>query len=394
MVHRHAFTVVWLVLVMALVAGTTVVHARETRFTRELNDSTGVQAEIEPTVNLRAIAGAVIYPELARRMGLEGKAVARVLIDKRGQATTLEILYSTDTLFDQPAIDAIRKAGQFTPGLIHGQPIDTWVAIPIVFRLRNNTRPHFVQPSEALLALLTKAVDGAGNNEQATAFYNRGLALYYYDDATRAYQDYRRSAKLDTAAHRPFYDKAGLTEVTAIADVLEEEAPDLTGYGILVLEHSADTALDYARKALEKNREYAPAWFLQALAYKRRGDYDKALLSCKRAFSLDLQNPDYTALLGRLFYDTGNYSAARACCVEALSLNPNIAEAAYTKAVIALRLSERFSKTQEEFQTTDKKFASHTQLRQQAIDDLRTLVQERVNADEAQHILRDVFHVE
>src|SRR5690606_34409612 len=113
MVHRYTFTVVWRL--MALVTGTTIVHANETRFERELNDSMFVEAEIEPPIDLRAIAGAVIYPELARRMGLEGKAVARVLIDKRGQATTLEILYSTDTLFEQPAIDAIRKVGQFTP---------------------------------------------------------------------------------------------------------------------------------------------------------------------------------------------------------------------------------------------------------------------------------------
>lgn len=95
-----------------------------------------IAVEKEPNVDLGKLQGLVTYPDIARKAGVEGTVIVRVLVDKSGRATRTLIEHSDNQLLDKAAEDAVRKYGNFTPAIQNGQPITCWVSIPIRFRLR------------------------------------------------------------------------------------------------------------------------------------------------------------------------------------------------------------------------------------------------------------------
>jgi TonB family protein len=75
------------------------------------------------------------YPESARREGREGQVVLRVLVDDQGRSKEVEINRSSgNDALDRAAVDAIRR-WRFHPARYGDRRIETWVQIPIVFRL-------------------------------------------------------------------------------------------------------------------------------------------------------------------------------------------------------------------------------------------------------------------
>ena len=75
------------------------------------------------------------YPTLARDLGLEGKVVLDALISKSGSVEKVNILKSSNPIFDSAAVDAMRQA-VFTPaeGAEH-QPMRVWISRTINFKL-------------------------------------------------------------------------------------------------------------------------------------------------------------------------------------------------------------------------------------------------------------------
>ena len=74
------------------------------------------------------------YPDLAKRIGLEGSVTVNVLLDKEGKVKKTQLMKSTDDVFTQPALEAAKK-WIFTPAIMNGKPVLVWVAIPFRFRL-------------------------------------------------------------------------------------------------------------------------------------------------------------------------------------------------------------------------------------------------------------------
>jgi protein TonB len=94
-----------------------------------------VPVEKEPYIDIKELQRKVVYPDLAKRAGIEGKVSIRVLVGKNGMPKK-HIVESTDSdLLNDAAIKAVMTS-QFTPAIQNNQPIDCWVSIPIVFRLR------------------------------------------------------------------------------------------------------------------------------------------------------------------------------------------------------------------------------------------------------------------
>ena len=76
-----------------------------------------------------------VYPESARREGREGSVLLRVLIDDQGRSKQVEVNHSSGSdALDRAAAEAIKR-WRFHPAR-HGQnPVESWVRIPIEFRL-------------------------------------------------------------------------------------------------------------------------------------------------------------------------------------------------------------------------------------------------------------------
>ncbi len=75
------------------------------------------------------------YPETARRDGKEGRVLLRVLVNEEGRTTSVEVNHSSgaETL-DQAAVEAIKR-WRFSPARLGDRPVESWVRIPIEFRL-------------------------------------------------------------------------------------------------------------------------------------------------------------------------------------------------------------------------------------------------------------------
>ena len=78
-----------------------------------------------------------IYPEEAKKAGIEGRVYTHFTITKEGKLTNLKLLRSVHPLLDQEAIRVIESAPQiWKPGLNYkGEPIDVNYTFPVLFSL-------------------------------------------------------------------------------------------------------------------------------------------------------------------------------------------------------------------------------------------------------------------
>jgi periplasmic protein TonB len=72
------------------------------------------------------------YPAVAIEKKLEGKVVVSAYIDSLGQVAETKIESSTEPVFNDAAIDAV-KATEFEPAVFNGYKVAKWLTIPINF---------------------------------------------------------------------------------------------------------------------------------------------------------------------------------------------------------------------------------------------------------------------
>ncbi len=89
-------------------------------------------AEIAPSFLHREIP---VYPELARKLGKEGKVVLRLTIDEKGNLLNIEVVEKAGYGFVESAINAVKKS-TFLPAKKNGKPIASKALLPIRFVLR------------------------------------------------------------------------------------------------------------------------------------------------------------------------------------------------------------------------------------------------------------------
>jgi protein TonB len=74
------------------------------------------------------------YPEYARQHQIEGRVMLRVTVSEKGKVTDARVMESSDRMFNEPALAAVRQF-HFKPARKDGQAVRSTVAIPIQFRL-------------------------------------------------------------------------------------------------------------------------------------------------------------------------------------------------------------------------------------------------------------------
>lgn len=90
----------------------------------------------EPIGGFQAIQNNLVYPEIARKAGVEGRVYVNVLIDERGNVIDAKILKSLgNNGCDEAAVAAIRKV-KWKPAKQRDKPVKVWVGIPVHFKLK------------------------------------------------------------------------------------------------------------------------------------------------------------------------------------------------------------------------------------------------------------------
>jgi len=75
------------------------------------------------------------YPPFARRMGIQGTVMLKVLVSKDGFSLKVQVAQSSGAdVLDEAAAEAVKK-WRFVPARRGDIPVDEWVQVPIAFHL-------------------------------------------------------------------------------------------------------------------------------------------------------------------------------------------------------------------------------------------------------------------
>jgi protein TonB len=75
------------------------------------------------------------YPLAARRAGLGGRVTVRAVIAPDGSVESVEVVNSTNRLFDDAAVDAVRR-WRYRPALMNGRPVRVYFSVVVDFLVR------------------------------------------------------------------------------------------------------------------------------------------------------------------------------------------------------------------------------------------------------------------
>ena len=89
----------------------------------------------EPIGGIQAIQSKIVYPEIAKRAGVEGKVYVLAFVDETGTVTSAKIIKGLGAGLDEAALNAVKET-KFKPGKQRGKPVKVQVSIPIVFKLQ------------------------------------------------------------------------------------------------------------------------------------------------------------------------------------------------------------------------------------------------------------------
>lgn len=96
-----------------------------------------IEVEIMPEIvgGFGEIAKKIIYPEIAKRAGIEGKVLVKAYVNELGEVADTEIIKGIGAGCDEVAANAV-KSVKFKPGMQDGKPVKVVVIIPIMFKLQ------------------------------------------------------------------------------------------------------------------------------------------------------------------------------------------------------------------------------------------------------------------
>ncbi len=89
----------------------------------------------EPIGGIAEIQKKIVYPEIAKRAGVEGKVYVLAFVNEQGTVTDAKIMKGIGAGCDEAALDAVKKT-KFKPGKQRGKPVKVQVSIPVVFKLQ------------------------------------------------------------------------------------------------------------------------------------------------------------------------------------------------------------------------------------------------------------------
>ena len=85
-------------------------------------------------INKSSLIEKIRYPAEARRQGIEGMVVVKMLVDEEGRASRMEILKGIGYGCDREALRVLERA-QFIPATVDGEAVKAWHTHPIKFKI-------------------------------------------------------------------------------------------------------------------------------------------------------------------------------------------------------------------------------------------------------------------
>jgi protein TonB len=93
-------------------------------------------AEVMPTPigGLEAINKKIVYPEIAKNAGIEGKVYLLVFINESGNVDDAKVIKGIGAGCDEAAVEAVKET-KFSPGKNNGEAVKVKLSLPFLFKL-------------------------------------------------------------------------------------------------------------------------------------------------------------------------------------------------------------------------------------------------------------------
>ena len=89
----------------------------------------------EPIGGIAAIQSKIVYPEIAKRAGVQGRVFVKAYVDESGNVNKVELIRGIGAGCDEAAMEAVQSV-KFKPGKQRGKPVKVQVTVPVLFRLQ------------------------------------------------------------------------------------------------------------------------------------------------------------------------------------------------------------------------------------------------------------------
>ena len=83
---------------------------------------------------LRQLQEELVYPEQAKRAGIEGRVFVQFVVTEEGEVTNAEVMRGLSDELNEEALRAVQTL-RFEPGTQRGEPVAVKMSLPVVFRL-------------------------------------------------------------------------------------------------------------------------------------------------------------------------------------------------------------------------------------------------------------------
>ncbi len=88
-----------------------------------------------PVGGIAAIQKKIVYPEIAKRAGVQGRVFVKAYVDEAGIVNKVELIRGIGAGCDEAAMDAVSTT-KFNPGKQRGKPVKVQVTVPVLFKLQ------------------------------------------------------------------------------------------------------------------------------------------------------------------------------------------------------------------------------------------------------------------
>lgn len=84
---------------------------------------------------IKWLSAKIIYPEKAKKEGIEGNAFVSFVINKSGKVQDIKVLRSSNALFEAPAMKVVQQMPRWTPGEKDGKKVNVEMVLPFQYKL-------------------------------------------------------------------------------------------------------------------------------------------------------------------------------------------------------------------------------------------------------------------
>ncbi|MCS7014179.1 MAG: TonB family protein [Chloroherpetonaceae bacterium] len=104
----------------------------------ELN-TISVEKEVQIQGGIESVMKKIVYPEAALSLKIEGKVVARVFVDAKGNVMKIDVLKPAHPLLTEEAVRVLTEETLYTPAQAGGKPVAGAITVPLTFKIQKVT---------------------------------------------------------------------------------------------------------------------------------------------------------------------------------------------------------------------------------------------------------------